>query len=67
MLKRTILYILLFLLVPIKLVGQYYNTGQDPASLKWELLSTDHFNFIYPTIIIRHLRLHGYLKNPTIF
>ncbi|MDX2414218.1 MAG: hypothetical protein QNK33_03410 [Bacteroidales bacterium] len=49
MLKRIILYILLFLLVPFKLAGQYYNTGQDPASLKWELLSTDHFNFIYPT------------------
>jgi len=48
MLKRITLYILFILLIPYNLAGQYYNTGQDPASLKWEKLSTLHFNFIYP-------------------
>lgn len=28
--------------------GQYYDTGQDPASLKWMQIKTDHFTVIYP-------------------
>ncbi|HEX2974378.1 MAG TPA: hypothetical protein VHO68_00440, partial [Bacteroidales bacterium] len=28
--------------------GQYYNTGQDPASLKWLQIKTDQFTLIYP-------------------
>ena len=28
--------------------AQYYNTGQDPASLKWMQIKTDRFTVIYP-------------------
>jgi len=43
---------LIFLVVlswfPILLFGQYYNLGQDPASLKWRQITTPHFRIIYP-------------------
>lgn len=46
---QNILYIALFLLTGnTALKGQYYDTGQDPASLKWEKITTEHFIFIYP-------------------
>ena len=28
--------------------GQYYDTGSEPASLKWMQIKTDHFTIIYP-------------------
>jgi hypothetical protein len=28
--------------------GQYYDTGQDPASLKWMQIKTERFTVIYP-------------------
>lgn len=30
------------------LTGQYYDTGQDPASLKWLQIKTNRFRVIYP-------------------
>jgi hypothetical protein len=44
-------YILIFLvlLLPISYVsGQYYDTGEDPASLKWLQIKTKRFTVIYP-------------------
>jgi hypothetical protein len=35
-------------LFPVLLFGQYYNLGQDPASLKWRQIQTPHFRIIYP-------------------
>lgn len=35
-------------LFPLLLFGQYYNLGQDPASVKWRLIQTPHFRIIYP-------------------
>ena len=29
-------------LIPVLLFGQYYNLGQDPASLKWRQISTNN-------------------------
>jgi hypothetical protein len=40
--------IILILLLPASLQGQYYQTGQDPASLKWLQVKTDKFTIIYP-------------------
>jgi hypothetical protein len=38
-----------FLLLTIHSVsGQYYETGQDPASLKWKQIKTGSFTIIYP-------------------
>ncbi len=47
MIKRLIL--LFLCLMPLVRAGaQYYDTGQDPASLKWYQIQTPHFRVIYP-------------------
>jgi len=40
----------LFFLLSLSFIvsGQYYETGQDPASLKWLQIKTDRFRVIYP-------------------
>lgn len=40
--------IVLLVLTSLTASAQYYETGQDPAILKWEVIKTDHFRFIYP-------------------
>jgi len=37
-----------FLFLSFSMYAQYYNTGQDPASLKWMQVKTGRFNVIYP-------------------
>lgn len=44
---RSLLYCFLFL-VPFSVSAQYYETGQDPASLKWLQIKTNRFKVIYP-------------------
>lgn len=39
---------LFYFLLPVLSFGQYYNLGQDPASLKWRQIQTPHFRIIYP-------------------
>lgn len=48
MLKKILSTILLLLLFWPLSKAQYYNTGQEPSSLKWEELRSGHFRFIYP-------------------
>ncbi|MDR2887716.1 MAG: hypothetical protein LBV26_06945 [Bacteroidales bacterium] len=36
------------LLTGLPVAAQYYNTGQDPASLKWLQIDTEKFRLIYP-------------------
>lgn len=45
---RHIVFTIACILSPILLFGQYYNLGQDPASLKWREITTSHFRLIYP-------------------
>ncbi len=40
--------VLLLLLSANQLKAQYYILGQDPASVKWRQIKTEHFNIIYP-------------------
>ena len=40
--------LVLLFLVSFPSAGQYYNTGQDPASLKWMQIKTKRFTVIYP-------------------
>jgi hypothetical protein len=40
--------LILMLLLPASLQGQYYQTGQDPASLRWLQVKTGKFRIIYP-------------------
>jgi hypothetical protein len=44
---RLTLYILLISFGP-GIFAQYYDTGQDPASLKWMQIKTNRFTVIYP-------------------
>lgn len=46
--NKRITILLIMLLTAAGLRAQYYNTGQEPASVKWESLESHHFNFIYP-------------------
>ncbi|HLN21042.1 MAG TPA: hypothetical protein VK213_08130 [Bacteroidales bacterium] len=47
--KRTSLLTIIILLFCFKSVkGQYYNTGQDPASVRWLRIKTERFTLIYP-------------------
>jgi hypothetical protein len=45
---KLILFLILFLPFAQNITGQYYNTGQDPASLKWMQVNTGRFTVIYP-------------------
>jgi len=41
-------FIFLFYITMGSAFSQYYVTGQDPASLKWKQIKTEHFNIIFP-------------------
>jgi hypothetical protein len=45
--KLSVLYTFL-LFCPKVVFCQYYDTGQDPASLRWLQIRTEHFRVIYP-------------------
>ncbi|MDX8339570.1 hypothetical protein SLH46_10275 [Draconibacterium sp. IB214405] len=42
------IFLLLLLLATIVVRAQYFETGQDPASLKWRQINTTNFQLIYP-------------------
>ncbi|MBC8314407.1 MAG: PD40 domain-containing protein [Bacteroidetes bacterium] len=44
--KRYFLLILLGLTISVS--GQYFSTGQDPASIRWSRIKTDSFEIIFP-------------------
>jgi hypothetical protein len=46
--KKRLLLLLLCLIPLVRAGAQYYDTGQDPASLKWLQIQTPHFRVIYP-------------------
>jgi hypothetical protein len=45
---RILPFLLIVLLSGTTLSGQYYDTGQDPSSVKWMQIKTDRFTVIYP-------------------
>lgn len=45
---RVLILAAFFLLLPFRLASQYYDTGQDPAALKWNQIRTEHFRIIFP-------------------
>jgi len=45
---REKLLFFILLLVSISASAQYYNTGQDPAGIKWLQIKTDRFRIVYP-------------------
>jgi hypothetical protein len=46
--KSTLIF--LFILLPVTVMGQYYNSTviNRPAGLNWQQLQTDHFRIIFP-------------------
>jgi hypothetical protein len=47
--RYTLIFLYAALLLSAKVVSaQYYETGQDPASLKWKQIKTNRFTIIYP-------------------
>ena len=46
--KMKQLFLLLFVLASFIGQAQYFDTGQDPASLKWRQINTTNFQLIYP-------------------
>jgi hypothetical protein len=47
--KQRLLFILSFFLYSVHFISaQYYETGQDPASLKWKQIKTKRVTVIYP-------------------
>jgi len=46
--KRCIILLIMSLLLMARAGAQYYDTGQDPASLRWLQIRTPHFRVIYP-------------------
>jgi hypothetical protein len=45
---RQTWFLIFFLMVGMTAKGQYFNTGEDPASIRWRQISTLHFKLIYP-------------------
>jgi len=45
---RHIFLVFILLIFPYIVAAQYYETGQDPASLKWMQIKTGRFTVIYP-------------------
>ncbi|MBP1674160.1 MAG: hypothetical protein H6Q24_298 [Bacteroidetes bacterium] len=46
--KLSFLFCVCFLLNSRTASGQYYNTGQDPGTVKWMQIKTGRFTVIYP-------------------
>ncbi|NMC41488.1 MAG: hypothetical protein GYA43_10035, partial [Bacteroidales bacterium] len=44
----SVLSVFVFSAVSLTSYGQYYDTGEDPAGLKWLQVKTDRFRVIYP-------------------
>ncbi len=46
----TLVTIFILLLIPVFTVqAQYYSSGADPASIKWEQIDTDRFKMVFPS------------------
>src|SRR5680860_1761902 len=58
---NRLLFIVLFIGI-VKIVnGQYFQTGQDPASIKWRQINTPNFQLIYPDYYELQAQKLGYI------
>lgn len=58
-LNKTFLF-LIATLFTLQARGQYFEIGQDPASVKWQQLKTENFTIIYPVEFTKNVQ---YLAN----
>ena len=61
MAERKKILLLLFLVVTCGGYAQYYTMGEDPASLRWNQINTDHFKVIFPEEFSSEARRTTYL------
>ncbi|MCW3805900.1 hypothetical protein [Plebeiibacterium marinum] len=47
--KVFLLILGIFLCFPLVTFSQYYTSGEDPASLKWNKIETDNFKLVFPS------------------
>ncbi|MEI7423524.1 MAG: hypothetical protein WCK18_15585 [Prolixibacteraceae bacterium] len=47
--SAPLLLFLCLLQLPYNSVGQYFTSGQDPASIKWRQINSENFQIIYPS------------------
>jgi len=59
--RRAIIICLFCVVSTIIGYGQYYSQGEDPASLKWNQINTDHFKVIFPGELSREAQRTTYL------
>jgi len=66
--KRLIISFLFFLFIG-SVSGQFYDFGQEPPSVKWKVIETEHFKIVFPNDFERksqslaQLMEKNYLKN----
>jgi hypothetical protein len=46
--KKYSIVLVMSLLTAVNVTAQYYESGQDPASLKWRQINTEHFRLVFP-------------------
>ncbi len=46
--RKLIILLLVSIITATGAIAQYYDTGQDPASLRWRQIRTPHFRVIFP-------------------
>ena len=49
-----IAFLIIFSFIGSSIRAQYYNIGQDPASIKWQQIKTENFKIIYPEDFAKH-------------
>ncbi|MGN0188587.1 MAG: TolB family protein, partial [Candidatus Cryptobacteroides sp.] len=56
---RRLLFAVLLSLAPVLCRAQFYQAGDNPASLKWYSTSTEHFRIVYPAGMDSTAREYG--------
>jgi hypothetical protein len=70
---KYLIFPLLFLISSFQASAQYYETGQDPASLKWNQINSEHFKIVFPDSFLQQAGKfaveleNAYLKLNTVY